>query len=326
MTTAILEEPFATEIEAVHRACDRLFDVIVPSPAGLAGGNAGLTERLTQRLAELLEMTQRAEEAGAPPATLRAATERARAFCRASQTLAHAQDWPRGYAGDFQMVERLVDAVPAGEPGGLEHALDAVVLQLPIVEQHRAKVRWQANLVRQASDAAKRPLRVLSMACGGSRDLVSLEPQCLTQLTLVLADFDSDALALSERRLRERAASVVSVRGNVLRELVRLAALGPYDVVVIGGLLDYLPQRAARVLVTRALLMLRPGGVLGLTNIAAGNPYRHMLELLTNWTLLERDADEVRALFAEQHGTLTLERDATGLTWLARYDAPQVKP
>lgn len=315
MTAPWPEEPFATEIEAVHRACDRL-------AAFAVDGSPDLVDGLTAGLKELLEATGRAEAVGCPSDTLRDLTARARTFCRASRTLAHAQDWPRGYAGDFEMVERLVEAVPAGEPGSLAHALDALVLQLPIVEQHRNKVRWQANLVKGLRDAATGPLRVLSIACGGSRDLASLEPRGLADLAIVLADFDGDALALSEGRLRPHASNVVTVRGNVLRELVRLQALGPYDAVVIGGLLDYIPERAARLLVTRAARMVRGGGVLGLTNIAAGNPFRHMLELLTNWTLLEREASEISALFAGLAGTLTLERDATGLTWLARYDAP----
>lgn len=314
MTTPCFEEPFGTEIDAVQDACDRL--------AALArDGSPGVAGDLSRGLMELLAATSRAEALGCPSGTLRDLTAGARTFCRASQTLAHAQDWPRGYAGDFEMVERLVEAVPAGEPGSLARALDALVLDLPIVQQHRNKVRWQAELVRRTCERAAGPVKVLSMACGGSRDLMLLEPGHLAQLDLVLADFDGDALALSERRLRERARTVVAVRGNVLRELGRLAALGPYDAVVIGGLLDYIPQRAARLLVARALRMVRPNGTLGLTNIAAGNPFRHMLELLTNWTLLERDADEVGALFAGQGGTLAMERDATGLTWLARYHA-----
>jgi hypothetical protein len=133
----------------------------------------------------------------------------------------------------------------------------------------------------------------------------------------VLTDLDADALALSERRLRPRVRRLSSIHGNVLRRVNRLKAHGPFDVILIGGLLDYLPERFASRVLGHAIAMLAPGGILGATNLALGNPYRHMLELITNWTLIERDASTMSALFGEYGGAATLTRDQTNLTWLA---------
>jgi len=265
-------------------------------------------------LRELLAATARAEQDGLPLALLRELTEEVRTFCRRSVLLAHAQDWPRGYPGDFELIERLLDAEATGEIGSLERALDQVTLKLPIVDQHRNKVRWQAELVR-----ARLPgeLKVLSIACGGSRDLMLIDPDLLECVDLVLSDLDADALALSERRLRPRVRRLSSIHGNVLRRVNRLKAQGPFDVILVGGLLDYLPDRFASRLLVHAIAMLAPGGILGATNIALGNPYRHMLELITNWPLIERDASSMSALFGAHAGSVTLTRDHTDLTWLA---------
>ena len=255
---------------------------------------------------------------GMPLSDMRALTVEARLHCaRYSRTLAHTQAWPRGYPGDFELIERLLDADPGGEPGTLERVLEGCVLQLPIVWQHRAKVAWQAQLVRRRlGRAGGERVRVLSIACGGSRDLLLLEPHELGRLDVVLSDLDRDALALSQARLAPRVGRLVSVPGNALRSAIRLRAHGPFDVILIGGLLDYLPERAARMLLNQAAVMLAPGGLLGATNIAAGDPWRLMLELLAGWTLIERSEDQMTQLMSLPDITSSVVLDESRLTWL----------
>jgi hypothetical protein len=74
---------------------------------------------------------------------------------------------------------------------------------------------------------------------------------------------------------------------------------------------------------------LKPGGLLGATNIAAANPWRHMLQLLTNWTLIERSEDEMSSLLRAPKLKTSIALDDSGLTWLAvasRLDLPEVSP
>ena len=65
------------------------------------------------------------------------------------------------------------------------------------------------------------------------------------------------------------------VRGFVPRVLRRVRDLGPFDLILAGGLFDYLTDR----FITRTLAeawdtLLAPGGRIVFTNIATGNPYR----------------------------------------------------
>ena len=257
-----------------------------------------------------------AEAVGLSPAEMQDVAADARRLCgRTSPILAYTQRWPRGYAGDFELIERLIDGQPGGEPESDARLLDQIILNLPIVEQHRAKIAWQAACVRRRLDGRDR-VRVLSIACGGARDLTLLEPAQLARLSVVLNDVDAGALALAGARLAPRVAALAAVEGNVLRRLTQLRALGPFEVIVVGGLLDYLPARPAAFLVRHLLRMLAPGGQLATTNIAAGNPWRLFLELLANWPLIHRDEPAMRALFAAAPAGCALTRDRTGLTWL----------
>jgi SAM-dependent methyltransferase len=309
---AALTTPRRAVTDLLH-ASERLAELPAAGPADW------LTHRTLAVLHELQAAAYAAALAGAPFEAMWQATVAARVFhARFSRVIAHAQRWPRGYPGDFEVIEALMDAKAVGRPGTIEHTLDACVLQLPIVWQHRAKVAWQAQLVRRRlADGAG--ARVLSIGCGGSRDLMLLEPHELARLTVVAVDIDDAALALSSERLGSRVRQLTCVRGNVLRLANRLRAAGPFDVIVIGGLLDYLPERAAKLLVARAIGMLAPDGVLGATNLSAGNPWRLLLQLIANWTIIERNGYEMAQLFAVPGVVVTeLALDATGLTWLAR--------
>lgn len=257
-----------------------------------------------------------AETAGLAADEMKAIAAEAHTLCgKVSSILSHAQRWPRGYPGDFQMIERLIDGQPAGAEGSPEHLLDQMVLNLPIVEQHRGKIAWQAGCVREGL-SRRDQLRVLSIACGGARDLMLLDGAQLGRLTLVVNDVDGEAVALASSRLAQRVRALSAVPGNVLRRLNRLRALGPYDLIVVGGLLDYLPQRPATALIAQLARMLAPEGRVAVTNIAAGNPWRLFLELLANWTLIHRDRDTMRALLSPERSACELVRDRSGLTWL----------
>lgn len=301
-----------TPLEELCRATDRLAALPDRGPAGL------LYHQALEATHGLLARAVAAAAAGATLVELRAATAEARRVCaRYSRTLAHTQTWPLGYPGDFQLIERLLDGHAGGEPGTLEHALETCVLQLPIVWQHRAKVAWQSRLVRQRLGGGSAVIRVLSIGCGGSRDLMLLEPHELSRLALVLNDLDATALELSANRLRGRGRELICIQGNALRSANRLAEAGPFDVVVVGGLLDYLPERAARTLLTRAVAMLNPDGLLATTNIAAGNPWRLMLDLVADWTLIERTKDDMARLLPVPDLTTSISLDDSGITWLA---------
>src|SRR6185437_5627459 len=224
--------------------------------------------------------------------------------------------------GDIQGTSSSSSGCSTPTPAAtLERALETCVLQLPIVWQHRVKVAWQARLVRRGlnGDGA---VRVLSIGCGGARDLLLLEPHELRRLEVVLNDLDPDALALAEARLSVTVRSLTGIRGNALRSTARLRVAGPFDVILVGGLLDYLPEDAARTLLQHAGQMLKPGGLLGATNIAAANPWRQMLHLLTSWTLIERSHEEMTGLFRASKLKASIALDESGLTWLAAASNP----
>lgn len=83
----------------------------------------------------------------------------------------------------------------------------------------------------------------------------------------------------------------------MFKALPALAAQGPYDLILAGGLFDYLPDRAARFVAGQAINKLcKPGSLFYFANIGKGNPYRYWAEYLSDWVLIERDEPGIRRL------------------------------
>jgi len=261
-----------------------------------------------------------AEAAGYTREQLRDATRVAREIHRASPFACRLQDWPRGYPGDFETIEWLYTASNKAVPGTLGWAIESYALTSAIAQQHRNKVAFQANCVREAM-ARKADCRVLSVACGSSPDIRSIVSSITPAASFVLCDSDADALAFSRQQLGALGDRCRFVQGMVPRVLTRVVTDGPYDLVFAGGLFDYLPDRlAVRTLELARTRLLAPGGRLVFTNIATGNPFRVWIEYLANWTLIERSEEDVRRLCSEagMHAPL-VERDATGLAMVVSF-------
>jgi hypothetical protein len=255
-----------------------------------------------------------AEAAGCTREQLRDATSHARAIHRASPFVRRLQDWPRGYPGDFETIEWLYSAVNKADPGTLGWAIETYALTAAIAQQHRNKVAFQADGIRDVM-ARKADCRVLSLACGSSPDIRALVSSVTPEASFVLCDGDPDALAFSRERLGALGRRCRFVQGMVPRVLGRVAGSGPFDLVFAGGLFDYLPDRlAVRTLDIARSKLMAPGSRLVFTNIAVGNPFRVWLEYLADWTLIERSEDDVRRLCAEAGlSEPSIEREATGL-------------
>lgn len=207
------------------------------------------------------------------------------------------QTWPRGYPDDFETIEYLVGGTNLAPRGTRAWWVEQVALTSPIAVQHRCKVKRQAEEIRQVC-AAKPGARVLILACGGGRDLQVLLDEAVTLpgAHFTLVDQDPDAVALASDRAALLGASVTPLCVDVLRGIRR--AEGPFDLVLAGGLFDYLEDSTIVLLMKLARRRMAERGVFFFTNIAEGNPFRVWIEYLGDWRLIERSEADLRNLVA----------------------------
>lgn len=282
-------------------------------------GSSSHYHRAISIVHEICHAITHCEAAGAPHASILTVLTTARAIHGQSPFVTRLQSWPRGYPGDFETIEWLWRGDNHAPVGTLAHAIERYALSSAIAQQHRNKVSFQAACMLHTF-AAARPCRILSLGCGSNPDLRTILDQVPASARIVICDADSDALEYSRERLAPLGDRCEFVRGFVPRVLRRVRQRGPFDLILAGGLFDYLSDRfIAHTLANAWNTLLSPSGGIVFTNIAAGNPYRVWIEYLADWKLIERSEDDIVGLcrMAGVPEEPQMIRDATSLAIVA---------
>jgi SAM-dependent methyltransferase len=310
--------PVSPQAAAVHRLtrdCERLLAIEPCQP----GRTLDLLHQTVVAMHSIATAIIACEDAGLTRLEMLPVLEPVRALHARAPFVHRLQTWPRGYPGDFETVEWLCDARNRAEPGTVPWAIEQCSLQSPLAQQHRNKVGLQARAILKTL-VAKPAARIASIGCGGCRDLSMVQDYVPAgHGQFVLVDADAAALAFARDRLELLDGRCTFVNGRVPRVLTKLRAGGGFDLVVAGGLFDYLPDRWAIATLAAVRQMLAPGGRLFLSNIASGNPFRPWIEYLADWWLIERHEPDMLRLL-EQAGfdpaRATVSRDSSGLALL----------
>jgi extracellular factor (EF) 3-hydroxypalmitic acid methyl ester biosynthesis protein len=234
-----------------------------------------------------------------------------------SPFMARAQQWPRGYPGDFQTIEYILEGINHAEPGTIGFLVEDHFLQSPICEQHRNKVEIQAAYIEKTL-LNNHSSHILSIGCGTSADLY-LNKHLLEKFpcTITLLDIDEEALQYSTLKLGNGVFKLNLVQGNIYRHIHSLQQ--PVDLVVIGGVFDYLSDRVIQAILAKLAGLLKPGGKILFSNIANNNPYRICMGYLADWVLIERSEEDLVRLVQDSgavFSSIEINREMTGLTFV----------
>lgn len=269
---------------------------------------------VVRHVASLCTAIALAERSGRRPDEIRPLLGPARELHARSEFIRRLQEWPRGYAGDFETIDMLLDAPISTRPGSVAYHLERYAFDCAAAQQHRNKVVWQARAILDVALEKREAGRVLVLACGGGRDVLQVLPllRAVGCPRIVLNDADPEALAVACHRLRGIQGQLSVLEGHVISAIRSVDQ--QYDLVVAGGLMDYLTTRQAKFLVRHVRnRVLRRGGRFRFTNIAEGNPFRCWISYLADWHLRERSSEELLAL---TRGDGNLSSDRTRLSLL----------
>ncbi len=207
------------------------------------------------------------------------------------------QEWPRKYPGDFETIEYLCDIENKSLYGTVEYFIEEYALNSAIAQQHRNKLHHQSGIILGTLLNGKDDKRVLSVGCGGCRDILDIEQYInKIQFELVINDIDNDALELSRTRL-ERLTRLHVVSGNIIQALRKVEKLGPFDLIVTGGMFDHMSDKHVSFFMKHAMhKLLKDDGTLFFSNSVEGNPFKVWMEYLADWRLNYRSEDEITTL------------------------------
>ncbi|BCU75474.1 class I SAM-dependent methyltransferase [Luteolibacter sp. LG18] len=236
---------------------------------------------------------------------------------------------PLGYAGDYEMVNMMLRNPYEGS-SAFAKILNYALLHTEPVVAHRNRIDYLIEtLMRETrSRVGRSKTRVFNLACGPAVEIQRFlrEHDESDLIDIDLLDFNAETLEYTRERIQE--ARMAGGRETTVRyfqrsvhQLLRAASQGGeeeftgYDVVYCAGLFDYLSQRVCKKLVELFCTMVRPGGRVIVTNVAASNPRKAWMEYLMEWNLIYRDDSEMQDLVPDglPVKSTTITADATGV-------------
>jgi CRP-like cAMP-binding protein/SAM-dependent methyltransferase len=235
---------------------------------------------------------------------------------------------PKGYAGDFLMMEHIYADIPKGE-GKLGELIDQFCLQRPGALAIRGRrVLLKNQLMRLSGAIAARGgiTRIMNLACGPNRELFDFLTECeySESIEALCVDIDSEALQYTNQYVNifPHRASIRLMSENVIKWSLGRARhhIEPLDIIYSAGLCDYLDPRLFRALITQCHRHLKPGGTLLLGNFTF-YPDSLFLDKLLKWELIYRTEEDLRELFAPtpfgDRVTIIAERENVNLFAMA---------
>ena len=236
---------------------------------------------------------------------------------------------PLGYAGDYEMVNMMLRNPYEGS-SAFAKLLNFALLNTEPVVAHRNRIDFLVEKLRTecARRVSRGKTRVFNLACGPAMEVQRFLRECeesdLAEIDLL--DFNPETLEYTRERIQEARMSggretPVRYFQRSVHQLLRAATqggdddFGNYDIVYCAGLFDYLSQRVCKRLVELFCSMIRPGGIVIVTNVATSNPRKAWMEYVMEWNLIYRNEEEMHDLVPDGlnlKGT-TVKADATGV-------------
>ncbi|OPY79324.1 MAG: DNA-binding transcriptional dual regulator Crp [Syntrophorhabdus sp. PtaU1.Bin153] len=214
---------------------------------------------------------------------------------------------PRGYAGDFQMMEMIYSNEPAGD-GKLGRLMDAWCLESAAaraVRGRRVFLKKQLEMICEERRNGENPIRIMNLACGSNRELFDFLSTCpYSELIAALCiDADPQALEYTNRHVNvvPHSASVRLMNDNVVRwALGRVRHnFGSQNIIYSAGLADYLDDKMCIALINRCHAYLEEGGILILGNFGYKNHNKIFLDRILQWRLIHRTEENLKEIFAK---------------------------
>lgn len=243
---------------------------------------------------------------------------------------------PRGYCGDYVVMNHIYDGRPVGDTTFARLAQALAVRTGEFVLRRR-------DLMHSAIEAAvKRESRstratIVSVGCGPARevaDFAATGAGAATPVTFVLVDHDEAALRFAGTSI----AAALAVPGShpqlqvdlrklsalrLLRDLPPVEAFGNADLIYSAGLFDYFSDRTCRLLACRLYEALRPEGALLVGNMKADTDMLWPLYLIADWSLQYRTAESVMSWASDLPGAeVSLRTETTGYDYLLTVRKP----
>ena len=192
---------------------------------------------------------------------------------------------PYGYAGDFELIDRLYTRYISNDPAISNW--DAFAQAQPAAVAVRNRKAYFIDLLEK-----KRALRVLNIASGPCRDIKEYyERHPLSATEIDCVEVDGRAIEFA-KKLLSNVKNVHFIQQNV----ISLKVEKEYDLVWSAGLFDYFNDDLFVRILAKLIRGLPGNGEIVIGNFSDSNPNRAFMEVGMNWHLHHRSPEQLKHL------------------------------
>lgn len=214
---------------------------------------------------------------------------------------------PRGYPGDYKMLEIVYDDKPLSKDFGIYS--DNCFLKSPYAEAVRIRKDRLRELTQDFINKSElNKIEILNIACGSCREIKELFPNIKNKNPIIFTclDWDEEALIFSEKALLPNSLPNISFKFlkedimNIVKSKSPEKTYGKYDLIYSIGLIDYLPDRVLKRLIYALYLLLKKDGQLILTHKNKEKTFPPLPpDWFCDWKFVSRNKEETIKLFHE---------------------------
>ncbi|MRG45762.1 methyltransferase domain-containing protein [Chitinophaga sp. SYP-B3965] len=224
--------------------------------------------------------------------------------------LGHVKSKPFGYAGDFLIIDKIYRE-QVTEDLRFEK-WDNFWQEQPACKAVRNRKDYFIHTIQHALQQHG-SMQLLNVASGPARDLAEIygliEP---SRLQTVCVEADEHAINYAKELNEAHAAQVEFVHRNIFR----FNTDSQFDMVWSAGLFDYFEDRIFIKLLQKFMSWTKPGGEVIIGNFGDHNPSRNYMELMGDWYLHHRSAEELINMALEagaSRGAVRVGREDEGV-------------
>lgn len=242
-------------------------------------------------------------------------------------------DKPKGYPGDYELLEKIYDNSPVSD--NLGYFIDNGFLSNPYAKAVRNRKEKMASLLLEFIIDAQEDVNILNFACGSCREVKEILcylSDCRHNVKMTLVDYDAGALSYSRYILeRYNKSSYVQLdfRQEDILKIIKMPQdyrkfFSGQDFIYSIGLVDYLPDRVLGKFIEFCVSILKLRGKLVITfkNREKYNPIP--LDWFCDWHFVARNKEKavsiVRNSINGRQFNVKVDEEKSGITFFVIVD------
>lgn len=226
-------------------------------------------------------------------------------FCR------YAYEKPRGYPGDFMMMEMIWNGIiESGTQRYLGDTktgqlLNAFTLDLDICKANILRTNSFKEFILQSPPNSK----IASLGSGSILEVETAKRDlAYSGRHISLYDQDEGALEYAESKIVSEKISYSLNQGNLLKTIIK-GLSDKYDYIYSSGLFDYFSTKDSKRLLGHVWKNINPGGGLLVSNVSDHNPSQLWMELVGDWYLVNKSEKELVSIVEDLPDLKRIEFD-----------------